>query len=107
MIFQTTAGIGDDMSEKTTKERVTGAGGQARNKDPHRENPDGEENQETYKQHRREVFGLQMIAAATAHRACGNQEQDAQNGKLAGYCIVCQVPWPCETAQSFIFKSEP
>lgn len=48
-----------------------------------KENPDGEENQEAYKQHRREVFGLQMIAAATAHRACGNQEQDTQNGKHA------------------------
>jgi hypothetical protein len=30
------------------------------------------------------------------HRAVGNQEQDIDNGKLAGYCILCQVPYPCE-----------
>ena len=34
----------------------------------------------------------------SAHRAVGNQEQDADNGKLAGYCLVCQIPWPCEYA---------
>jgi hypothetical protein len=41
----------------------------------------------------------ERIAELTAHRACGNQEQDTQNGKLAGYCVVCQVPWPCEIAK--------
>lgn len=30
------------------------------------------------------------------HRAVGNQEQDIANGKLAGFCILCQVPYPCE-----------
>lgn len=40
-----------------------------------------------------------LIAQFTAHRAVGNQEQDADNGKLAGYCIVCQIPWPCEYAK--------
>lgn len=41
----------------------------------------------------------ERTAELTAHRACGNQEQDAANGKLAGYCVVCQVPWPCDTAK--------
>lgn len=40
----------------------------------------------------------ERIAQLTAHRACGNQEHDAANGKLAGFCVVCQVPWPCEIA---------
>lgn len=40
------------------------------------------------------------VALFTAHRAVGNQEQDLANGKLAGYCLVCQVPWPCEYAIS-------
>lgn len=40
----------------------------------------------------------ERIAVLTAHRAIGNQEQDSGNGKLAGYCAVCQVPWPCEYA---------
>ena len=40
----------------------------------------------------------ERVAQLTAHRACGNQEQDADNGKLAGYCVVCQVPWPCAIA---------
>lgn len=47
------------------------------------------------------------IASALAHRAVGNQEQDVQNGKLAGYCIVCQVPWPCDTAKHFLRPSQP
>lgn len=37
-----------------------------------------------------------MTAQFAAHRAVGNQEQDIQNGKIAGYCAVCQIPWPCE-----------
>lgn len=40
----------------------------------------------------------ERVAVLTAHRACGNQEQDLQNGKLAGFCVVCQIPWPCEYA---------
>jgi hypothetical protein len=43
-----------------------------------------------------------LIASATAHRACCGCEHDPENGKLHGYCIVCGVPWPCETAQMFI-----
>jgi hypothetical protein len=39
------------------------------------------------------------VAQLLAHRACGNQEQDVQNGKLAGYCVICQVPWPCDVAR--------
>jgi hypothetical protein len=38
----------------------------------------------------------ERIAQLTAHRACHNQEQDLPNGKVAGYCIVCGVPWPCQ-----------
>lgn len=39
-----------------------------------------------------------LTAQFIAHRAVGNQEQDMENGKLAGYCLVCQIPWPCEYA---------
>lgn len=42
---------------------------------------------------------MERVAILTAHRACGNQEQDPQNGKLAGYCVICQVPWPCDFAK--------
>ena len=49
--------------------------------------------------------GLQIkLAACLAHRSCLNEEQDPQNGKLAGFCVVCGVLWPCETAEAFIFK---
>lgn len=48
-----------------------------------------------------------MVASATAHRACHNQEQDVNNGKLGGYCIVCGVPWPCETAQTYLASRSP
>lgn len=44
------------------------------------------------------------LAAALAHRACGSAEHNPQEGKLHGYCIVCLVPWPCETAQAFLRK---
>lgn len=44
------------------------------------------------------VASAERIAQLIAHRACGNQEQDPQNGKLAGYCVVCQIPWPCAYA---------
>lgn len=40
----------------------------------------------------------ERVAQITAHRACGNQEQDPQAGKLSGYCVVCQIPWPCRYA---------
>jgi hypothetical protein len=43
-----------------------------------------------------------MIAAAIAHRACHSAEHDPENGKIHGYCIVCGVPWPCDTARSFL-----
>lgn len=42
----------------------------------------------------------ERIAQLIAHRACHSAEHDPQNGKLHGYCIVCGVPWPCETAKS-------
>jgi hypothetical protein len=44
-----------------------------------------------------------LLAEKLAHRAVGNQEQDACNGKLAGHCIVCQTPWPCEYAKPEVF----
>ncbi len=34
------------------------------------------------------------------HRAVGNQEQDVANGKIAGYCLLCQIPYPCEYIRS-------
>jgi hypothetical protein len=46
---------------------------------------------------------MERVAQLIAHRAVGNQEQDPQNGKLAGYCVVCQVPWPCDTAKPKMF----
>lgn len=42
------------------------------------------------------------IAAATAHRACCGLEHDPSQGKLHGCCVVCGVPWPCETARYFL-----
>ena len=44
------------------------------------------------------------VAAAMAHRACHSAEHDPLNGKLHGYCMVCGVPWPCETAEYFLRK---
>lgn len=46
-----------------------------------------------------EISVNERVAQLIAHRACGNQEQDAENGKLSGYCVICQVPWPCEIAK--------
>ncbi len=43
-----------------------------------------------------------LLVAATAHRAYCGSEHDPTNGKLHGYCVVCGVPWPCETASRFI-----
>lgn len=48
----------------------------------------------------------EAIASAVAHRACTNSEQDPRNGKLAGYCVVCGVPWPCETAKTFLREAK-
>lgn len=45
------------------------------------------------------------VAAAMAHRACCGSEHDPQQGKLHGYCVVCGVPWPCETAAYFLRKT--
>lgn len=42
------------------------------------------------------------LAACTAHRACCGVEHDPANGKLHGLCVVCGVPWPCETAKYFL-----
>jgi len=47
---------------------------------------------------------MNRIASATAHRACCGTEHDPANGKLHGYCVVCGVPWPCETASAFLVK---
>lgn len=49
---------------------------------------------------------MQMTVAAIAHRGCCGCEDDQANGKIHGYCVVCGVPWPCETAQFFMFKKE-
>lgn len=42
------------------------------------------------------------LAAALAHRGCCGSEHDPANGKLHGYCVVCGVPWPCDTAKFFM-----
>lgn len=42
------------------------------------------------------------LAAALAHRACHAAEHDPLNGKIHGYCMVCGVPWPCDTAKYFL-----
>lgn len=44
--------------------------------------------------------------AALAHRACHSAEHDPLNGRIHGFCVPCGVPWPCETANTFIFKEE-
>ena len=44
-----------------------------------------------------------MRAACAAHRACCGIEADNSQGKIHGYCVVCGVPWPCKTAQFFLF----
>lgn len=46
-------------------------------------------------------------AAALAHRACCGSEHDLANGKLHGYCVVCGVPWPCDTAKYFLRSPAP
>lgn len=42
------------------------------------------------------------LAAALAHRACHSNEHDPLNGKVHGYCMVCGVQWPCDTAKYFL-----
>ena len=56
---------------------------------------------------RRMVAYSSDVAAAMAHRACCGTEHDPANGKLHGYCVVCGVEWPCETAQYFLRKAKP
>lgn len=46
-----------------------------------------------------------MRAGCAAHRACCGIEADNSQGKIHGCCVVCGVPWPCETAQFFLFKA--
>ena len=47
-----------------------------------------------------------MRAACAAHRACCGVEADNAQGKIHGCCVICGVPWPCETAQFFLFKAD-
>jgi hypothetical protein len=49
---------------------------------------------------------MRETAAALAHRGCCGTEHDAANGKLHGYCVVCGVPWPCETAQYYLRRAD-
>lgn len=59
------------------------------------------------KQRVADVNGLTRdLAAAYAHRACCGVEHDPNRGKLHGYCVVCGVPWPCETAETFLRSGE-
>lgn len=46
------------------------------------------------------------LATVLAHRACCSEEHNPLEGKIHGYCIVCGVPWPCETAQVFLRKPQ-
>jgi hypothetical protein len=49
----------------------------------------------------REAVGgdlLERVAQITAHRPITNEEHDGTVGLLAGYCVVCRTPWPCEYA---------
>lgn len=41
------------------------------------------------------------LAAAIAHRAGWNGEV-REGMELGGYCVVCGVPWPCDTAKTFL-----
>ena len=53
----------------------------------------------------READTVIHVAACTAHRACCGTEHDPTNGKLHGYCVVCGVDWPCETARVYLAKT--
>ena len=51
------------------------------------------------------LFGIdenKLVSAAT-HRPCHSAEHDPNNGKIHGWCMVCGIPWPCETAKTFLF----
>jgi hypothetical protein len=43
-----------------------------------------------------------LIATAQAHRPVHSAEHTPSTGKLHGYCIVCGVSWPCDTANVFL-----
>jgi len=43
-----------------------------------------------------------LTASALAHRGCCGSEHDPANGKLHGHCVVCGIPWPCDTAKRFL-----
>ena len=45
---------------------------------------------------------VQDVAAAQAHGGCHSAEHNPQKGMLHGYCVVCGVPWPCDTAKYFL-----
>jgi hypothetical protein len=47
-----------------------------------------------------------LTASALAHRACCGTEHDPAHGKFHGCCIVCGVPWPCDTAKSFLVTQD-
>lgn len=40
----------------------------------------------------------EQLALVLAHRGCCNEEHDPAAGKIAGFCVVCGVPWPCQVA---------
>lgn len=42
------------------------------------------------------------LASAIAHRACHSGEHCPEQGRLHGFCIVCGIPWPCDTAKYFL-----
>lgn len=44
----------------------------------------------------------ETMAIIQSHRACCGSEHNPQIGKLHGYCVVCGMPWPCETARYFL-----
>jgi len=46
-----------------------------------------------------------LTASALAHRACIGAEHNPEQGRLHGYCVVCGVPWPCETASFFLWPA--
>ena len=49
---------------------------------------------------------LNRTASCLAHRACCGTEHEPLNGKLHGHCVVCGVPWPCDTAKTFLLRED-
>jgi hypothetical protein len=47
-------------------------------------------------------FSPEMLVSAIAHRVCCGTEHDPLRGKIHGYCVVCGVPWPCDTAKKYL-----